>query len=342
MTAIATAFATSLLGVALAHLLAIPLPWLLGPIGACLIAALLRVPLRSYDLLNQTMRTILGVAVGATLTPAVIGTFPAMWPTLVLVPVMTLIIGLLGIPYFLRVWRFDFPTAYYAAMPGGLQDMIAFGEEAGASVRTLSLVHATRVLVVVVSLTFFLDGVWQIDLDSPPGAPIQSIPAEALLLMGFCALVGWRVAHWAGLFGASILGPMIAAAIVTLAGGLESRPPAEAIWAAQFFIGMTIGTKYAGITLAEVRRDLAAGLGFCMILIALTFAVVAAVYQSGLAPGMETLLAFAPGGQAEMTVLALIVGADVAFVVAHHILRIVFVILGAPLAARFVSPDPRE
>ncbi|MEE4188943.1 MAG: AbrB family transcriptional regulator, partial [Roseobacter sp.] len=32
--------------------------------------------------------------------------------------------------------------------------------------------------------------------------------------------------------------------------------------------------------------------------------------------------------------LALIVGADVAFVVAHHMLRIFVVILGAPIAAR--------
>ena len=58
------------------------------------------------------------------------------------------------------------------------------------------------------------------------------------------------------------------------------------------------------------------------------------LYTLGLAPGMEALLAFAPGGQAELTVLALIVGADVAFVVAHHVVRIFFVILGAPIAVR--------
>ena len=49
---------------------------------------------------------------------------------------------------------------------------------------------------------------------------------------------------------------------------------------------------------------------------------------------METILAFAPGGQAELTILALIVGADMAFVIAHHVLRLFLVILLAPLAAR--------
>lgn len=342
MKSAAYAFAVSLLGVGAFHVLALPLPWLLGPILSCLIAALLRVPMTSYGLLNNGMRTILGVAVGTTLTPAVLSTFPGMWPTLTLVPVMILLIGALGIPYFLYVWRFDFPTAYYATMPGGLQDMIAFGEESGANVRTLSLIHATRVLVIVLSLPFLLRGIWEADLTSPPGAPLQNVPVFELVLMVVCAIVGWRVAKRVGLFGASILGPMILTAAFALGGAFTTRPPAEAIWAAQFFIGMTIGTKYAGITMAEIRRDLVAGLGFCLILFVLTLIVVEAIYQTGLAPGMEALLSFAPGGQAEMAVLALIVGADVAFVIAHQVLRIVVVILGAPIAARIFSPKPPD
>ncbi|MEM9843343.1 MAG: AbrB family transcriptional regulator [Pseudomonadota bacterium] len=336
------AFAVGFLGVGIFMIADLPLPWLLGPITACLIAALAGVPMRGIKPVNDAMRTVLGVAVGATLTPAVIATFPAMWPTLLLIPVMVACIGAVGIPYFMRLWRYDFPTAYYSTMPGGLQDMLIFGEEAGGNVRTLSLIHATRVLVIVVTLPFLLRGIWDADLSNPPGVPAATVPLHELALMVGCAVVGWQGARRIGLFGASILGPLIAAAIVTLAGFLHFRPPAEAIWAAQFFIGMTIGAKYTGITGEEVRRDVAAGLGFCVILILLTVIFVEAIYQAGLAPGQETLLAFAPGGQAELTVLALIVGADVAFVVAHHVLRIFFVILGAPLAVRFFAPKLRD
>ncbi|MCR9156167.1 MAG: AbrB family transcriptional regulator [Rhodobacteraceae bacterium] len=334
MIVVLRTFAIAGLGVALFKLLQLPLPWLMGPIFACLATALAGVKMRGIKLLNDSMRTVLGVAVGATLTPSVLGTFPAMWPTLLLVPIMVAVIGAVGVPYFQRLCGYDFATAYYATMPGGLQDMIVFGEEAGANVRTLSLIHATRVMVIVVALPFLLIGIWDADLSNPPGAPAVSIPPVELLLMAVCAIAGWRLAKRVGLFGASILGPLIVTAALTLAGGLHNRPPAEAIWAAQFFIGMTIGTKYAGITMAEIRKDLAAGLGFCGILIVLTLIFVEAIYGLGFAPGMETLLAFAPGGQAELTVLALIVGADVAFVVAHHVLRIFVVIMGAPLAAR--------
>ncbi|MBF9041885.1 AbrB family transcriptional regulator [Rhodobacterales bacterium HKCCE4037] len=323
----------SALGVGAFFLLSLPLPFLLGPITACLIAALAGLDLRGQVMVNEAMRAILGVAVGATLTLPVVLSMGAMWPTLAMIPVMIAVIGAIGIPYFMRLWGFDFATSYYSAMPGGLQDMLIFGEEAGGDVRALSLIHATRVMVIVMVLPFVLRLIWDVDLGNAPGAPAASLPPMQMVIMVIAGFVGWQVAKRIGLFGASILGPLIVAALLAITGVLEYRPPAEAIFAAQFFIGMVVGTKYSGVTGHEVRRDVLAALGFCLIILilALVFAEVAVFW--GLAPHLEALLAFAPGGQAEMTVLALIVGADVAFVVAHHLLRIFVVILGAPVAA---------
>lgn len=340
MMRLATTYAVAALGVLVFHVLALPLPWLLGPIVACLVAGLLGVRMKGVALLNNAMRSVLGVAVGATLTTALVASLASMWATLALVPVMVILMGVIGLPYFQRLWGFDFATSYYSAMPGGLQDMLLFGEEAGGDVRALSLIHATRVMVIVVILPFILQGYWDVDMTTAPGAPAADLPLSQLALMVVAGIGGWRIAKAVGLFGASILGPMIAAGILALTGILEHRPPAEAIWAAQFFIGMTVGTKYSGVTSAEVRRDVAAALGFCVILLVLTALFVEFIHLLQLAPPMEALLAFAPGGQAEMAVLALIAGADIAFVVAHHVLRIVVVIIGAPVAARLVSPKP--
>lgn len=337
MTQLAVTYVIAAIGVVVFHLLHLPLPWLLGPIFACLTAALAGVPLRGMKVVNDAMRSILGVAVGATFTSALLVSMIGMWTTLLMIPVMVFLIGAIGVPYFQRLWGFDFATSYYSAMPGGLQDMLAFGEEAGGDVRALSLIHATRVMVIVAALPFVLQGYWGVDLSNPPGAPASSIPMSQLCLMVFSGLVGWQAAKAVGMFGASILGPMLLSALLALTGFLQFRPPAEAIWAAQFFIGMTVGTKYAGVTLSEVRRDVTAAFGFCIILIILSLCFAEAIHLMGLAPPLETLLAFAPGGQAEMAVLALIAGADMAFVIAHHVLRIVVVILGAPLAARLFT-----
>ena len=86
----------------------------------------------------------MGVAIGTTLTMEVIITIPSYVPTLLIIPLYVFLISAIGYPFFKKVLKYDRPTAYYASMPGGLQDMIVFGIEAGGNPRTLSLVHATR------------------------------------------------------------------------------------------------------------------------------------------------------------------------------------------------------
>ncbi len=311
-----------------------PLPFLLGPLFACLLGALARLPLRGTGRTGTGFRSVLGVAVGTSITPDLLERLPEMLYTVALIPLFVAVIGAAGYPFFRRVCGFDHATAYYAAMPGGLQDMLVFGEEAGGDVRALSLIHATRVLVIVTLAPFLLTMVWGMALTNPVGAPAAALPPGEMGLMLFAALAGWKIAERVGLFGASILGPLILSAALSLGGVIEHRPPAEAILAAQFFIGIGIGEKYAGITWPELRRDVLAGGAFCLILGVLALVFAEGVSRAGLAPEVEAFLAFAPGGQAEMAVLAIVAGADLAFVVTHHLVRIVVVIAGAPLVAR--------
>ena len=326
-------FAVAVVGAAAFHLLGLPLPFLLGPMFACLIAALAGADLRGAPRLSNAMRAVLGVAVGASVTPELVGRLGGMTASLALIPVFVALIALVGVPYFRRL-GFDRPTAYYAAMPGGLQDMVLFGVEAGGDGRALSLVHVTRVLVIVSAMPAIMAAVWGASFDGPLGAPAASLPLSELGLMLLAGWAGWRGAARIGLFGAPIIGPMIAAAALSLAGLLHHRPPAEAMAAAQFFIGVAIGVGYVGVTASELRRVVAAALGFCLILALLSLVFAEAVFLLGVAPQAEALLAFAPGGQAEMAILAIVAGVDAAYVVTHHLVRLVIVILGAPVAAR--------
>ncbi|WP_111538050.1 AbrB family transcriptional regulator [Palleronia aestuarii] len=323
--------AIAAVGVAIFSLLSLPLPFLLGPLFACLAAALMGVRMQDMGRVGTGMRTILGVAVGAAITPDLLTRLPGMAFSVALVVPYIAVIGLVGYPFFRRVCGFDGPTSFYAAMPGGFQDMVIFGEEAGADMRALSLIHATRVLLIVTLVPFLILHFFDQTLDAPPGKPLFDVPVRELALMAVAGIVGWKVGERVGLFGASILGPMILATAFSLGDLLHNRPPAVAILAAQFFIGTSIGAKYMGVTLRELRIDVLAGLVFCVLigLCALAFAEISA--SMGWAPPLEALLAFAPGGQAEMAVLTIVAGADLAFVVTHHVLRIVVVIIGAPI-----------
>lgn len=324
-------------GTAVFWLLDLPMPFLFGPLAACLLAALLGLRLRGLGPVNVGARTILGVAVGATVTPALLAQLPSMAASVALIPVFIVIIGVVGVPFFYRVMKLDKVTAYYAAMPGGFQDMVIFGAEAGADVRALALIHATRVLFIVTLAPILATVLFGATLGRSMGEPAAELPLGELVLMVVAALLGWKGGERIGLFGASVLGPLILAAILSLAGAIHHRPPAEAMVVAQFLIGMGIGVHYVGVTAAEVRRFILSGFLYVILLSMLAALFSELVMGFGLAPPLEGFLAFAPGGQAEMALLAIIVGADLKFVVVHHLSRIVLVISGAPIAARFLG-----
>jgi len=333
----ALTFALAAGGGALFLALQLPLPLLLGPMLACLIAALAGAPLMGAGGLGTFMRTFLGVAVGASITPAVLGKIPEIAASLAFVPAFILAIALVGYPLFRRGFGFDHPTAWYAAMPGGLQDMLVFGEEAGGDVRALSLIHATRVLVIVTVAPLIMQSFWGVDLSQPPGVSIRATDPAEIAIMVAAGLIGWKAAERLGLFGASILGPMILTAALSLSGVIQHRPPAEMIQAAQFFIGVAVGVKYVGITGRELRIDVTAGLVYALFLALISLIFIELIMQLGLAPALDAFLAYLPGGQAEMVVIAIIAGADLAYVVSHHLLRMVIVITLAPLASKLIE-----
>lgn len=310
---------------------------LLGPMAGCLAAALAGARMEDAGQLGTFMRTFLGVAIGASVTPELLGRVPELALSLAFVPMLVVVLGCVGYPYFRRVAKFDSKTSYYASLPGGMQEMILFGAEEGANVRAVSLVHATRVLVIFAFVPFVATHYFGLDLDRPPGAPAKFLPWHETAIMVVSGFAGWQIARVLRMPGPSIIGPMILTAILSLSGIINSRPPLEMMLAAQFFIGLGVGVRYTGITPGELRIDVLAGLGYCVLASIACLALVFTVRNFLAADFLDVLLAFLPGGQAEMAMIAIIAGADVAYVVTHHLVRIFIVIIFGKLVAGFLK-----
>ncbi|PCJ09688.1 MAG: aminopeptidase [Rhodobacteraceae bacterium] len=319
------------IGVVLFLWLRLPLPFLLGPMMMCLVFALGGTRMLGMGQVGMAFRTILGVAAGSSITPDVMTALPEMALSLMLVPVFVVCVALASFPLMRHVFKFDKVTSYYCAMPGGLQDLMVFGEAAGANLRALSLVHATRVLLIVSVAPFVLDLLWQVDLLARPGSAASDTPMVQLAWMVFAGLAGWGIATRLNILGASIIGPMVLTAGLSLSGVITQRPPAEMIWACQFFIGMAVGSKYVGVTWRELRRVVLAGVANGVLLAIISAVFILLVSSLAIAPALDAFLAFLPGGQGEMVVLAIIAGADLTYVVLHHILRIALVVMLAPV-----------
>ncbi len=329
------ALAYASIGAAIFVILNVPLPFLLGPMTGLLAAALAGLSLQGMGSFGLYMRTFLGVAVGSTVTPELLASLPSITFSLLFVAPFTAAIGTLGFLLFRRI-GFDRQTSFYSAMPGGLQDMLILGEEAGGNVRAMSLIHATRVLVIFLFIPIAVTWIWGVDLRRPPGDFITELPVHEIVLMAASGLIGWQVAARLGVPGSSLLGPVILTAALSLAGLINSRPPVEMLVAAQFFIGLGVGVRYAGITVYELRNYVLSGAAYSLIIGTLSIILILFIANILQFDALAVFLAFLPGGQAEMAVIAVIAGTDVAYVVAHHITRIFFVILFAQIFTKWL------
>ena len=166
--------------------------------------------------------------------------------------------------------------------------------------------------------------------------PFADVPIADLLLLLACAVVGAWIAPYLRLPAPQVLGPMILSGIVHSTGITDAPPPSFAVNAAQLVMGTVVGCRFYGVAAREIARDiaLASGASGSMIIVALLTAF-AVTTLSGI-PFQQTFLAFSPGGLPEMSLLAIAMSADVAFVATFHILRITIVVAAAPLVFRWL------
>ncbi len=327
------AFAVGTVGSLLFLYFHLPLPWFLGSLTACLIASVARLPMERPKPLAGPLRATLGVAVGSAFTPAILGQFGAMTVSLLaLVPFMIVIIAT-SLTFYRRLAGFDAATAFFSAVPGGLADMTAMAESSGANQRTVILVQASRIVMIVFTVPLWLqlhDGlVASTPFASPARLATMSL-TDFATLVGMAG-IGWGLAHRLGLVGAPIVGPMLVSGAAHALGYTTVRLPVELLILAQIGMGALLGCQFRGLTLKEFTHTMAWGILNAILLLIVTAVVVVLISRTTGFDEVSVLMAFAPGGQSELNLLAFVLGADVAYVALHHLARLAIVFVGAQI-----------
>jgi len=319
----------------------LPLPWMLGAMTACTLGALVHAPIAAPAVVRPPMTMVIGVLLGAGFKPEVLTLIPTWIPTILGLAGFVAACAAACVTYFRLVGGFDRTTAFFAGMPGGLVEMTVLGDEKGGDARTIALVHSARVLLVVFTLPFlvqWLQGAW-IGSRSRLGVSILEAPWTSDLWLVGAGVLGAVVGHALRFPAKTLLGPMVVSALVHVLGLSDFTPPREIVNAAQVGLGTVIGSRFLGAAPHEILRILGLSAGSTAILLAITllFALlVSRVSPHGVVP---LLLAYSPGGLAEMSLVALALQIEVAFVAAHHIIRILFVMLSAGPAFALMPED---
>ncbi len=322
------------------YLLGLPLPWMLGALFATMIAAVANLPVVAPAAVRPAVVAVIGVLLGSRFTPDVLSQAGAWIGSVAILMVYVVVVALVVVPFYRFVGRLDWITAYFAGMPGGLSEMIEIGEASGAKPAPIILAHSLRIVVTIALIAFWFRIVEGQSVGTAPVSGQAPLPLLDAAVMLASALVGSVLGTRLHFPAPTFLGPLLVSAVLHLVGVTESVPPTLLVNAAQVILGTVLGCRFLGIGLRTLFPAAALSIGATVLTLGLAFG--AGLVMQALA-GVRTdqaLLALAPGGLTEMGLIALAIQADVAFVALHHVVRILFVIILAPLAFRLLLKRP--
>ncbi len=154
-------------------------------------------------------------------------------------------------------------------------------------------------------------------------------PADVALLIG-CGIAGLWIGNRFSLPAGSLAGPLAFSAAIHLAGLTASSPPGVLVAAAQVVLGTSVGARFAGLTFSTTKRTIILSAVITAVMLLLSGAIAFVVGPAiGVNP-MALLLALSPGGVTEMSLMALALNQDIAFVTTHHVVRIALIVMIGP------------
>lgn len=321
-----------------------PLAWMLGAMMATTVASLAGLPLAMSNTIRGPMVSIVGVLLGSAFTPDIFSRAADWASGLGILVVYVFVATGLSFLFYRLVARTDTATAYFAAAPGGLNEMFLFGEAMGGDGRIIALSHACRILFVVMTVPFFfrwtagLDGGYSAAGVSPPGT-LTDFPLDDAAILAACAIAGYLGGRVLKIRAAQLVGPLLLSAIAHMTGVTDSRPPAELVAIAQVVMGAGIGCRFTGMRFLSVGRIMLMALVSTALMLTVTAVMSLTLGSPDGISSAALALALSPGGVAEMSLIGLALGVDIAFVSTMHIIRIIIVILVAgPLFKLVRSP----
>ena len=332
------------LGGLAARSLHLPLGLLLGSICAVGLAAMQNLRVGGIGIefpqpLRNLFVPVIGVSIGAAFTPDVLAQMPGWWVSLLALLVYIPVAHAAGYVIYRR-GGLPKAEAFFGAVPGGLIECVLLGEEAGADARTLILLQFLRLILTIIAVPVIFLFLTGHSVGSAAGAQMGSaatvltlLEIGVLLLAGGVGYLVGRALH----FPAAIMtGPVLASAVVHLMGWSVAVPPGWAVGVTQVVLGSALGARFVGME----RRALTQALWLAMqsVGVALILAFVFAFAVAGLVgqPITAGFLAFAPGGLAEMSLIALSLNVGVVYVAVHHVVRIVVSVTVARFGVRWI------
>ncbi|MBN8209039.1 AbrB family transcriptional regulator [Bacillus sp. NTK071] len=299
-------------------------------------------------------QAILGIELGQQISLSVVHHFERNWMLITLMLLLTIIFALLAGYLLWRYTNADMLTSLLGTTPGGISAMPSIAEEVGANTMTVSIVQMIRIFLVVGTVPLIASysqsgGTGVIETTAVQGEmayiangfSLTSFLWTALLVIG--SFGGYRIGKLLKLPAPWLVGGMLGVGVVHMIGSsylgenLTGWWPHWLIILAQILIGASIGSRLHKDMFVGARQIVIVGLLTSIGLVAVMTLCAFGVSEATGIPFVTSVLAFAPGGVAEMATASVAFHANPAFVVAVQTLRLVTIFLVLPPFFRLLN-----
>jgi membrane AbrB-like protein len=327
--------ALSAAGGAVAVLLGMPAGWIAGGLLAVAAASLAGVDTTFPPRLYDPVFLLLGIYAGTGVTHDTIHQMQT-WPASFVILALSLVAMVAGSYWWLqRRQGWEKNTALLASVPGALSQVVAAAEAVKADLKQVAIAQSIRLLLLVETIPLVALFVGHPDSPALADRPVAG-PME---LAGF-VLAGTLFSlalQWLRVPGGWVLGGLLGSATLILTDLVDARLPLFVSVPATISLVAIAGSRFRPGDLVLLPRIAGAALG--SFAIAVSIAVLGASLVTLLfgVNIIQTLLAFAPGALDALAILALQMNIDPAYVAAHHVVRLVALLIAVPIAVRWLT-----
>jgi len=327
-------------GGAAAELLGLPAGWLSGGLLVVAAASLAGVNTDVPASVRTPAYFVLGIYAGSGVSQETLHQMQT-WPASFLVLSVSLVILIAGAYRHLhRRHGWDRNAALLSALPGALSFVLAAAEQLRTDMKKVAVAQSVR-LVMLVELVPLIGLLLGHSGELAGGAEQPShvglVDLALLLGAGLAAALLFLVVR---LPGAWMLGGLFASAALLLSGVVEGRLPPLLVIPCTIALAAIAGSRFRPGDMAILPRLLRPALGAFAIascVSAAAAAIVAFLFEINF---LQALLAFSPGAQEAVVILAYAMNLDPAYVAAHQVVRFLALVALVPILTRWLNRHP--
>ena len=329
--------AISIPSAVIADYLLIPLAWMLGPMIAISISALMGVKVVMPKLALSGILIILGLYIGSYIDQNLINQMVNWIWTSIIMFFYILVSILIVSKYLQKFSNYKKKTSIFSAAPGALGPLLILAEYENSDLSQVATSHLIRLIIIITVFPFII---------------VNFAETEALVIEKFNYLDQNHFNLIILLIGSIVLilffekikipaallsGTLVASGILQITEVASYKLPDESINFCLLILGASVGCRFAEKTIKEVAKNTFHSLIATLLLVVLGIlsAYIATFFVNN--DFLTLLLSFCPGGIYEVAVIAIAFDLDPNFVAFHHIIRLLIILFLVPIILKFFN-----